>query len=254
MKRKLQEEKERIISLFGLREQEEEMVSVAPLEKFKKIKFYDAKMKPIEFTSDEEEMVISKVGDVMSDGKYGDNAVVRAAVSVKGGNGKDEPIIKYGSFATDSEIIDRDSIFDKDEIVSDGDSVRDYFEIEMSGGPDIDDYNVVRLGVEDFKSEDETEMDKGKVEKETEPQEPVQQEPEQPFEEEMKLKEKKGLATLLDTNEVSNDFTKRQKKVLEKLKGEGYLLKRPENTEGYTKKKVTSKEFTEAFNVWEPKK
>jgi len=258
MKKRIQEEKERIISLFGINEQEEDMgkfemgienIVASPLEKLQKIKFYDAKMKPIEFSSNEEDLVVSKIDDI--DGKYGDNAIVRAAVSVKGG--KDEPIIKYGSFATDSEIIDRDSIFDKDEVVSDGDSVRDYFEIEMSG-PDIDDYKVVRLGVEDFESEDETEMDKGKVEKETEPQEPVLKEPEQPFEEEMKLKEKKGLATLLDTDEVSNDFTKRQKKVLEKLKGEGYLLKRPENTEGYTKKKVTSKEFTESFNVWEPKK
>jgi hypothetical protein len=258
MKKRIQEEKQRIISLFGINEQEEDMgklemdmenIVASPLDKFKKIKFYDAKMKPIEFTSDEEDSVVSKIDDI--DGGNGDNAIVRAAVSVKGG--KDEPIIKYGSFATDSEIIDRDSIFDEDEVVSDGDTVRDYFEIKMSG-PDIDDYKVVRLGVEDFESEDETEMDKGKVEKETEPQEPVSKEPEQPFEEEMKLKEKKGLATLLDTNEVSNDFTKRQKKVLEKLKGEGYLLKRPENTEGYTKKKVTSKEFTEAFNVWEPKK
>ena len=119
-------------------------------------------------------------------------------------------------------------------------------------GPDIDDYKVTRVKVDEFKGkEDEEEVEK---EDETSVEEPVQQEPEQPFEEEMKQKEKKGLASLLDGNEPSNDFTKRQKKVLEKLKGEGYLLNRPENEEGYTRKKVTSKEFTESFNVWEPKK
>jgi len=246
MKRRLQEEKERIISLFGLREQEEEMVSVAPLEKFKKIKFYDAKMKPIEFTSDEEEMVINKVGDVMSDGKYGDNAVVRAAVSVKGG--KDEPMIKFGSFATDSEVINRDSIFDEDDFMDDGDNVRDYFEIVMTG-PDIDDYKVVRVKAKDFEAEDEEE--EMEVEKSVEPEEePVKEEP---FEEVMKEKEKKGLHSLLSAGEITNEFTKNQKKVLEKLKGEGYLFKEPENKEGYKRMKVKSGEFNEELTVWKQK-
>jgi hypothetical protein len=251
MRKTIIEERKRIISLFGLNEQEE-IIKITPLEKFKKIKFYDKNMKPIEFTADEQEMVISKVGDVMSDGSYGDNAVVRAAVSIKGG--KDEPLIKFGSFATDSEVIDRKTIFDDEgDFVNDGDNMRDYFEIVMSG-PDIDDYKITRVRAEEFdKEKDDEEMEK-EVKTEPQPeQEPVK---EQPFEEEMKQKEKKGLASLLDGNveETSNNFTKRQKKVLEKLKGEGYLLNRPENTEGYTKKKVTSKEFTESFNVWEPKK
>lgn len=247
MRKTINEEKERIISLFGINEQEE-VIEVTPLDKFRKIKFYDAKLKPIDFTSEEEELVLSKISDI--DGSRGDNSIVRAAVSVKGG--KKEPIIKFGSFATDSEVINKDTIFDDEgDFTSDGDEIRDYFEIVMSG-PDIDDYKVTRVKVDEFKGkEDEEEVEK---EDETSVEEPVQQEPEQPFEEEMKEKEKKGLASLLDGNEPSNDFTKRQKKVLEKLKGEGYLLNRPENEEGYIRKKVTSKEFTESFNVWEPKK
>jgi len=247
MKKRIQEERERIISLLGINEQEE-VIEITPLDKFKKIKFYDAKLKPIEFTADEEDLVLSRISDI--DGSRGDNTIVRAAVSVKGG--KKEPIIKFGSFATDSEVINKDTIFDDEgDFTSDGDEIRDYFEIVMSG-PDIDDYKVTRVKVDEFKGkEDEEEVEK---EDETSVEEPVQQEPEQPFEEEMKLKEKKGLASLLDGNEPSNDFTIRQKKVLEKLKGNGYLLNRPENEEGYTRKKVTSKEFTESFNVWEPKK
>jgi len=247
MKKRIQEERERIISLLGINEQEE-VIEITPLDKFKKIKFYDAKLKPIEFTADEEDLVLSRISDI--DGSRGDNTIVRAAVSVKGG--KKEPIIKFGSFATDSEVINKDTIFDDEgDFTSDGDEIRDYFEIVMSG-PDIDDYKVTRVKVDEFKGkEDEEEVEK---EDETSVEEPVQQEPEQPFEEEMKLKEKKGLASLLDGNEPSNDFTIRQKKVLEKLKGDGYLLNRPENEEGYTRKKVTSKEFTESFNVWEPKK
>ena len=247
MKKRIQEERERIISLLGINEQEE-VIEVTPLDKFRKIKFYDAKLKPIDFTAEEEELVLSKISDI--DGSRGDNSIVRAAVSVKGG--KKEPIIKFGSFATDSEVINKDTIFDdKGDFTGDGDEIRDYFEIVMSG-PDIDDYKVTRVKVDEFKGkEDEEEVEK---EDETSVEEPVQQEPEQPFEEEMKNKEKKGLASLLDGNEPSNDFTKRQKLVLKKLKGEGYLLNRPENEEGYTRKKVTSKEFAESFNVWEPKK
>lgn len=249
MKKKINEEKNRIIALFGINEQEE-TVMTSPKEKLKKIKFYDVKMKPIEFTADEEDTIVSKVESVMQDGSYGDNAIVRAAVTVKGG--KDEPFIKYGSFATDSEVINRDTIFDENEILSDGDNVRDYFEIVMTG-PDIDDYKIVRVESQKL-SEPETDKEE-KVTTDVETKEPVQQQPEQPFEEEMKHKEKKGLATLLDGGEPEeNTFTKRQKKVLDKLKGEGYLLNRPENVEGYTKKRVTSKEFTESFNVWEPKK
>src|SRR6056300_607459 len=219
MKKRIQEERERIISLLGINEQEE-VIEITPLDKFKKIKFYDAKLKPIEFTADEEDLVLSRISDI--DGSRGDNTIVRAAVSVKGG--KKEPIIKFGSFATDSEVINKDTIFDDEgDFTSDGDEIRDYFEIVMSG-PDIDDYKVTRVKVDEFKGkEDEEEVEK---EDETSVEEPVQQEPEQPFEEEMKLKEKKGLASLLDGNEPSNDFTIRQKKVLEKLKGDGYLLNR----------------------------
>lgn len=246
MKRTIKEERDRIISLLGIREQEESIIKTTPLEKFKKIKFYDAKMKPIEFTADEENTVISKVEDVMTDGAYGDKSIVRAAVSVKGG--KDEPTIKFGSFATDSEIIDRETIYDDDgDFMNDGDNIRDYFEIVMTG-PDIDDYKIVRVRAQDLEEEPEKE---DMVEPEVEqPEQPVKEEP---FEQVMKEKERKGFSSLLSQGEITNEFTKNQKRVLEKLKGSGYLFKEPEATEGYKRMKVKSGEFNEEFTVWKKK-
>lgn len=246
MKRTIKEERDRIISLLGIREQEESIIKTTPLEKFKKIKFYDSKMKPIEFTADEENTVISKVEDVMTDGAYGDKSIVRAAVSVKGG--KDEPTIKFGSFATDSEIIDRGTIYDDDgDFMNDGDNMRDYFEIVMTG-PDIDDYKIVRVRAQDLEEEPEKE---DMVEPEVKQSEqPVKDEP---FEQVMKEKEIKGFSSLLSQGEITDEFTKNQKKILEKLKGSGYLFKEPKTTEGYKKMKVKSGQFNEEFTVWKKK-
>lgn len=243
MRRTIKEERDRIISLLGIREQEESIIKTTPLEKFKKIKFYDSKMKPIEFTADEENTVISKVEDVMTDGAYGDKSIVRAAVSVKGG--KDEPTIKFGSFATDSEIIDRGTIYDDDgDFMNDGDNMRDYFEIVMTG-PDIDDYKIVRVRAQDLEEEPEKE---DMVEPEV--KQPVKDEP---FEQVMKEKERKGFSSLLSQDEITDEFTKNQKRVLEKLKGSGYLFKEPKTTEGYKKMKVKSGQFNEEFTVWKKK-
>lgn len=243
MRRTIKEERDRIISLLGIREQEESIIKTTPLEKFKKIKFYDAKMKPIEFTADEENTVISKVEDVMTDGAYGDKSIVRAAISIKGG--KDEPIIKFGSFATDSEIIDRGTIYDDDgDFMNDGDNMRDYFEIVMTG-PDIDDYKIVRVRAQDLEEEPEKE---DMVEPEV--KQPVKDEP---FEQVMKEKERKGFSSLLSQDEITDEFTKNQKRVLEKLKGSGYLFKEPKTTEGYKKMKVKSGQFNEEFTVWKKK-
>jgi hypothetical protein len=200
-------------------------------------------MKPIEFTADEENTVISKVEDVMTDGAYGDKSIVRAAVSVKGG--KDEPTIKFGSFATDSEIIDRGTIYDDDgDFMNDGDNMRDYFEIVMTG-PDIDDYKIVRVRAQDLEEEPEKE---DMVEPEV--KQPVKDEP---FEQVMKEKERKGFSSLLSQDEITDEFTKNQKRVLEKLKGSGYLFKEPKTTEGYKKMKVKSGQFNEEFTVWKKK-
>jgi hypothetical protein len=70
----------------------------------------------------------------------------------------------------------------------------------------------------------------------------------------MKQKESKGLASLVDTDNVSNDLTKKQKEIVEKLKGQGYLFKRPVEDSEYNTKKVNSAEFVESFHVWEKKK
>ena len=86
---------------------------------------------------------------------------------------------------------------------------------------------------------------------ESQPKQPIRKE--EPFEQVMKNKERKGLASLMDKGELSNDFTKSQKKIIEKLKREGYLFKQPVDEGGYEMKEVKSKEFTESFKVWKKK-
>ena len=252
MKKRIQEEKQRIISLFGINEQEEDMGKPKPeltlKDKFKLIKFNDKKGKEVSVDFDEIDNINDNIDLFKQLGNNEDTSLIKAVIASKG-NKDDEYYIVGGSFPSAVLDVRLDTEFTGD---YDGDSEYDYFKVESKGDNDKH-FTLVKVGPEDLKNTS-SDMEKDEVETDVEVQEPVSKEPEQPFEEEMKLKEKKGLATLLDTNEVSNDFTKRQKKVLEKLKGEGYLLKRPENTEGYTKKKVTSKEFTESFNVWEPKK
>jgi len=246
MRKTIIEERKRIISLFGLNEQEiKPKMSIK--DKLGLIKFNNKKGGEVEITVDDIDEITKNMKIFTSIGKNPDTSLLKAVISSKGGK-NEEYLIVGGSFP--SSIFDVD--FDSDEVlVYDGSNEYDYFKVESKGDNDRD-FSLVRVDSDKLKDNDEEES----VEKEVEIQKPIQQEPEQPFEEEMKEKEKKGLASLLDGNveETSNNFTKRQKKVLEKLKGEGYLLNRPENTEGYTKKKVTSKEFTESFNVWEPKK
>ena len=246
MKKTIIEERKRIISLFGLNEQEikpERSIK----DKLDLIKFNNKKGGEVEISVDDIDKIMKDMEIFTSMGNNPDTSLLKAVISSKGGK-NEEYLIVGGSFPS----LIFDVVFDRDEVFGDydGSSKYDYFKVESEGDNDRD-FSLVRVESDKLKDNDEE-----SVEKEVKIQEPVQQEPEKPFEEEMKEKEKKGLASLLDGNveDVSKDFTKRQNKVLDKLKGEGYLLNRPENEEGYVKKKVTSKEFTESFNVWEPKK
>jgi hypothetical protein len=250
MKRRIQEEKERIISLFGINEDVEMKPEVSLKDKLDLIKFNNKKGGEVEITFDDIDDISRDMEHFTKMGDNPDTALIKAVIASKG-NKKEEYLIVGGSFPSNifSVTFDEDTTFGD----YDGNNKFDYFKVESLGDNDRH-FSLVRVNSDELVSNEKGEEES--VEKETEIQEPVQQEPEQPFEEEMKQKEKKGLASLLDgnTEDTSNNFTKRQKKVLEKLKGEGYLLNRPENEEGYTRKKVTSKEFTESFNVWEPKK
>jgi len=247
MKKTINEEKERIISLFGLNEEEIKQ-DRSIKDKLDLIKFNNKKGGEVEISVDNIDDIMKDMEIFKSMGNNPDTSLLKAVISSKGGK-NEEYLIVGGSFP--SSIFD--VVFDRDEVFGDydGSSKYDYFKVESEGDNDRD-FSLVRVESDKLKDNDEEES----VEKEVEIKEPIQQEPEKPFEEEMKEKEKKGLASLLDGNveDTSKDFTKRQKKVLEKLKGEGYLLNRPENEEGYVRKKVTSKEFTESFNVWQPKK
>ena len=247
MKKTIIEERKRIISLFGLNEEEIKQ-DRSIKDKLDLIKFNNKKGGEVEISVDNIDNIMKDMEIFKSMGNNPDTSLLKAVISSKGGK-NEEYLIVGGSFP--SSIFD--VVFDRDEVFGDydGSSKYDYFKVESEGDNDRD-FSLVRVESDKLKDNDEEES----VEKEVKIQEPVQQEPEKPFEEEMKEKEKKGLASLLDGNveDVSKDFTKRQNKVLDKLKGEGYLLNRPENEEGYVKKKVTSKEFTESFNVWQPKK
>jgi len=79
-------------------------------------------------------------------------------------------------------------------------------------------------------------------------------EKEEPFEEVMKEKEKKGLQSLLDGEGLTNELTKRQKEMLENLKKKGFKFDKPENADIYERVRISSKEFNESINAWRPKK
>lgn len=257
MKKRIQEERERIISLLGINEQEEiraEKPEITLKDKLDNLTLFSSK-NGSEIKTNIEDINDDKIKSLQKMGHNYDTALLKSIIKSKG---HDKDGMNYnvlgGSFPTKFFEIQYDgSNLEGDKY--DGDLMFDYFKVE-SDTKNGDDFNLIQVSSDELDIKEKPEVDKEgeDISKDVENQEPVQQEPEQPFEEEMKQKEKKGLASLLDGNEPSNDFTKRQKKVLEKLKGEGYLLNRPENEEGYIRKKVTSKEFTESFNVWEPKK
>jgi organic radical activating enzyme len=78
-------------------------------------------------------------------------------------------------------------------------------------------------------------------------------EKEEPFEEVMKTKEKKGLQSLLGGEGLTNELTKSQKEMLENLKKKGFRFDKPENSDIYERVRINSKEFNESINAWRPK-
>jgi hypothetical protein len=174
-----------------------------------------------------------------------DIAFIRAVVSCRDIDDKtNQPYIRLGSYRDSSNI---NLPFSKRvnglERVLDGGV--NYFTVVNNPGPDNRDFKIVPGDkIKDVEFDDHT--------KETMHQ-PIPQQPmkkEEPFEQVMKNKERKGLSSLLEKGELSNDLTKSQKKIIEKLKREGYLFKQPVDEGGYKKMRVKSKEFTEAFEVW----
>lgn len=222
-------------------------------DKLREFNFYTVDPKKgkqkISFTDEDREVMKNNFID-MSEKYPEDIAFIRSVVSCKDIDEKtNEPFVKLGSYRDSSNI---NLPFSKKvnglEKVLDGGI--NYFTIENNPGPDNRDFKILPGDlIKDIEFSEESKEDMGEPMGQPSPQ----VEKEEPFEEVMKGKEKKGLASLVQTDEVGNDFTKKQKEILEKLKKQGYLFKQPINQEGYEMKKVKSKEFTESFKVWKKK-
>jgi len=220
-------------------------------DKLREFNFYTVDPKKgkqkISFTDDDREVMKNNFIDMLE--KYPEDiAFIRSVVSCKDIDEKtNEPFVKLGSYRDSSNI---NLPFSKRvnglEKVLDGGI--NYFTIENNPGPDNRDFKILPGDlIKDIKFSEDSNMGEPMIQ----PKQKVNKE--EPFEEVMKGKEKKGLSSLIQTNEVDNNFTKKQKEILEKLKKQGYLFKQPVNKEGYEMKKVKSKEFTESLKVWKKK-
>lgn len=215
-------------------------------DKLRDIYFYTVSEKGKErviFDMEDSKNIEQHLKDLHSQNITGDQGFVMAVVRAKGSDKEDGQLIKLGSYPKNSNI---DLGFGEEKGLGSLIGTQ-YFSIKNNDGPDDRDFEIVKGDIHgdiDFKKEAEVEEPKEVV------NQPVKEEP---YEEVMKQKESKGLASLLDTNEVGNDFTKKQKEILEKLKSQGYLFKRPVEDSEYNRKKVKSSEFLESFHVWKKK-
>jgi len=224
--------------------EQKEMKSISDKieEKLRDIYFYTVSEKGKErvtFDLEDKRNIEQHLKDLYNQNIVGDRGFIMAVVRAKGSDKEDGQLIKLGSFPKDSNI---DLGFEEKGL---GSLVgTQYFSIKNNDGPDDRDFEIVRGDINkdiEFKKEVGVE----------EPKEPMSQPvKEEPYEEVMKQRELKGLASLVNSDEVGNNFTKKQREILEKLKGQGYLFKRPVEDTNYKQTKVNSSEFTESFNVW----
>ena len=203
----------------------------------------------ISFTDEDRESMKNSFLD-MSEKYPEDIAFIRSVVDCRGIDDKtNQPFVRIGSYRNNSNI----NLPFKNDSKGLGqllDSGINYF--TMENNPTADDRDFKILPGDQIKDVEFSEESKQEMSKPMEQPKP-QMKKEEPFEEVMKLKEKKGLASLVDTNEVSNNLSKKQKEIVEKLKKEGYLFKQPVDESGYDMREVKSKEFTESFKVWKKK-
>ena len=217
-------------------------------EKLRDVYFYSVSEKGkerIKFDLEDKRNISQHLKDLANQNISGDKGFVMSVVRAKGEDKDNGHTVKLGSYPKDSNI---NLGFEEKGLGSLLGT--QYFSIKNNDGPDERDFEIVKGDIHgniEFKKEKEIEVEEpiNVVTK------PVKEEP---YEEVMKQKESKGLASLVDTDNVSNDLTKKQKEIVEKLKGQGYLFKRPIEDSEYNKKKVNSAEFVESFHVWEKKK
>jgi hypothetical protein len=212
-------------------------------EKLRDIYFYTVSEKGKErvmFDLQDKKSIEQHLKDLHSQNIVGDRGFVMAVVRAKGSDKEDGQLIKLGSYPKDSNV----NLGFGEEKGLGGLVGTQYFSIKNNDGPDDRDFEIVKGDIYkdiEFKKEVEVEEPKEMM------SQPVKEEP---YEEVMKQRELKGLASLVNSDEVGNNFTKKQREILEKLKGQGYLFKRPVEDTNYKQTKVNSSEFTESFNVW----
>ena len=237
---------------------EEEMNDTLPKmidDKLREFNFYSANDKgkqKVVFTDEDREEISREFDDLIK--KYPEDiAFIRAVVIAKGEDKKTgEPIIRLGSYYNNADIeLPFNSQMNGLGKLLDGGVI--YFTIVNNEGPDLRDFKIVggdKIPEVEF---NEPEKEEIALDNYTHGHDQEMAEMDEPFEEVMKKKEQKGLASLLEKGDVTDDLTKRQKEVLENLKKKGFKLSKPENADIYERVRVKSKEFNESINAWKPK-
>ena len=237
---------------------EEDMNDTLPKmidDKLREFNFYSANDKgkqKVVFTDEDREEISREFDDLIK--KYPEDiAFIRAVVIAKGEDKKTgEPIIRLGSYYNNADIeLPFNSQMNGLGKLLDGGII--YFTVINNEGPDYRDFKIVggdKIPEVEFNDNEKEEIE---LDNYTHSHDQEMAEMEEPFEEVMKKKEQKGLASLLEKGDVTNDLTKRQKEVLENLKKKGFKLSKPENADIYERVRVNSKEFNESIKAWKPK-
>ena len=223
-------------------------------EKLKEFNFYSANDKgkqKVVFTDKDREEINKEFMDLMK--KYPEDiAFIRSVVVAKGEDKKTgEPVVRLGSYYNNANIeLPFNSQMNGLGKLLDGGII--YFTVINNDGPDYRDFKIVggdKIPEVEFEGKEKEEI---QIDSYVNTHNQSMKK-EEPFEEVMKSKEKKGLQSLLDGEGLTNEFTKHQKEFLENLKKKGFKLKKPENADIYERVRVNSKEFTESINAWKPK-
>ena len=188
-------------------------------DKLKEFNFYTANDKGkqrLVFTDEDRENISKEFDDLIK--KYPEDiAFIRAVVIAKGEDKKTgEPIVRLGSYYNNANIeLPFNSQMNGLGKLLDGGIV--YFTVLNNEGPDYRDFKIV--GGDKIPEVDFNDKEKEEIQTDTYVNTHNQEmEKEEPFEEVMKEKEKKGLQSLLDGEGLTNELTKRQKEILENLK------------------------------------
>jgi len=224
-------------------------------DKLREFNFYSANDKGkqrVVFTDEDREEISREFDDLIK--KYPEDiAFIRAVVIAKGVDKKtEEPVVRLGSYYNNADIeLPFNSQMNGLGKLLDGGVI--YFTIVNNEGPDLRDFKIVggdKIPEVEF---NEPEKEEIALDNYTNGHDQEMAEMDEPFEEVMKKKEQKGLASLLEKGDFTNDLTKKQKEVLENLKKKGFKFEIPENTDIYERVRVKSKEFNEAIKAWKPK-